>query len=81
MCIVFSTIHSNSTSKEAEVFELALGSTGLSPENVVHIGDSLSSDIEGVASVGIPAIWVNRSGRDVPEGVCAVGNLLEAVVW
>ncbi len=62
-----------------ELFELALESTGLSSEEVVHIGDSLSSDVKGAATVGIDAIWINRGGRAVPEGVTAVGNLLEVL--
>jgi len=39
--------------------------------------DSLSGDVKGASSVGINAIWINRSGREIPEGVIAVGNLLE----
>lgn len=60
-----------------ELFEFALKSTGLSTDEVVHIGDSLSSDIKGASAVGINAIWINRSGKTVPEGVTAVKNLLE----
>ena len=60
-----------------ELFEYALKLTGLQPEDVVHIGDSLSSDVKGASSLGIDTIWVNRGNRPVPEGVCAVGNLLE----
>lgn len=57
--------------------EFALNDTGLSAESVVHIGDSLSSDIKGASSIGINTIWINRSGREIPQGVKAVGNLLE----
>ena len=60
-----------------ELFEYALKLTGLQPEDVIHIGDSLSSDVKGASSLGIDTIWVNRGNRPVPEGVCAVGNLLE----
>ena len=58
---------------------MALNSTGLNPEEVVHIGDSMSSDVKGASALGIPAIWVNRGGREVPEGVEAVSNLLEVL--
>lgn len=74
---VFTSEDAKSYKPRHELFELALNSTGLSPEQVVHIGDSLSSDVKGASSVGINAIWVNRSGRDVPDGVISVGNLLE----
>ncbi len=74
---VFTSEDASSYKPRKELFELALSSTGLSADEVVHIGDSLSSDIKGALSVGISAIWINRSGRDIPRGVTAVGNLLE----
>lgn len=74
---IFTSEDAKSYKPRKELFEYALKSTGLSAEEVVHIGDSLSSDIRGAASAGIKAIWVNRSHREVPEGVVAVNNLLE----
>ena len=59
------------------MFEYALKAIGLKPEQVVHIGDSLSSDVKGAMTVGIDTIWINRGGRQVPKGVKAVGNLIE----
>jgi len=74
---VFTSEDAKSYKPRRELFEFALQSTGLSADEVVHIGDSLSSDIKGAATVGINAIWVNRSNREVPTGVVAVKNLLD----
>ena len=74
---VFTSEDAKSYKPRRELFEFALQSTGLSAGEVVHIGDSLSSDIKGAATVGINAIWVNRSNRVVPAGVIAVKNLLD----
>lgn len=74
---VFTSEDAKSYKPRKELFEFALKNTGLSAGQVVHIGDSLSSDIEGASAVGINAIWVNRSGREIPAGVNAVSNLLE----
>lgn len=74
---VFTSEDARSYKPRKELFELALKSTGFRAEQVVHIGDSLSSDVNGASAVGINAIWINRSGREVPVGVCAVSNLLE----
>ena len=74
---VFTSEDAKSYKPRRELFEHALKNTGLSAEEVVHIGDSLSSDIKGAASAGINAIWVNRSHREVPMDVTAVNNLLE----
>ena len=74
---IFTSEDAKSYKPRKELFEFALKSTGLSVEEVLHIGDSLSSDIKGASSIGINAIWVNRSNREVPTGVIAVKNLLE----
>ncbi len=74
---VFTSEDAKSYKPRKELFEFALKSTGLSAGQVVHIGDSLSSDIKGASSVGINAIWINRSGREIPEGVNGVENLLQ----
>lgn len=74
---VFTSEDAKSYKPRKELFEFALNRTGLSAGQVLHIGDSLSSDIEGALSVGIAAVWVNRSERAIPAGVRAVSNLLE----
>ena len=74
---VFTSEDAKSYKPRKELFEFALKSTGLSADEVVHIGDSLSSDVAGASAALISAIWVNRSNREVPAGVTAVGNLLE----
>lgn len=74
---VFTSEDAKSYKPRKELFQFALNSTGLCAEQVVHIGDSLSSYMKGASSVGINTIWINRDGREIPEGVIAVGNLLE----
>lgn len=76
---VFTSEDAKSYKPRKELFELALNTTGLSADEVVHIGDSLSSDVKGAASLGINVLWVNRSMREIPNGVLAIGNLLEAL--
>ena len=74
---IFTSEDAKSYKPRKELFQFALNSTGWSAEQVVHIGDSLSSDIKGASAVGINAIWINRSKREIPNGVTAVENLLE----
>ena len=74
---VFTSEDAKSYKPRKELFELALKSTGLSPKEVVHIGDSMSSDIKGASELGIEAIWVNRSNKNITENVIAVSNLLD----
>lgn len=42
---------------------------GLNPEDVLMIGDSLSSDIRGAINAGIPACWYNPDGHSRPDGM------------
>lgn len=74
---IFTSEDARSYKPRAEIFEMALKEVGLQPNEVVHIGDSLSSDVKGASALGINTIWINRGGKTVPEGVIAVTNLLE----
>jgi len=45
------------------IFEVALELTGWSTDGVVHVGDSLYSDVGGAHRAGLRAAWVHRAGR------------------
>ena len=60
-----------------EIYNLALSEAGLNSNEVVHIGDSLTSDVKGAEDAGINTIWLNRTNREIPSGVIAVDNLLQ----
>ena len=44
------------------IFEVALEYLRTRPEEVVHVGDSLTADVEGASRLGMRTIWVNRQG-------------------
>lgn len=50
-----------------EMFREALGRFRLNSNEVLHIGDSLHSDVQGAQNASIQAIWLNRKQRVVPE--------------
>ncbi|MCM1103934.1 MAG: HAD family hydrolase [Clostridium sp.] len=74
----FSSEDARSYKPRAELFRMALRSAGLYGGEAVHIGDSISSDVKGANACGIPSIWLNRSQKEIPVGVTAINNLLEA---
>lgn len=76
---VFTSEDAKSYKPRKELFEMALACTGLSCKEVIHIGDSLSSDIRGAGAIGIDGIWINRSHKEVPDGVKSVDNLLKVL--
>ena len=50
-----------------EMFVAGLERLGLRHDQVLHIGDSRSSDVGGATAMGIPVAWVNRTGK-LPVG-------------
>jgi len=49
-----------------EMFRTALSALGCAPSEVIHVGDSLRSDVAGAAVLGIDAAWVNAADRALP---------------
>lgn len=62
-----------------EMFTAALALLELGPDEVIHVGDSLSGDVAGALRLGIPVAWVNRSRRPAPSAgprpTCEVSDL------
>ena len=75
---VFTSEDAMSYKPRPELFKLALRETGLQPEEVIHIGDSVSSDVKGATAVGIKALWLNRFGKEVPAGIECITDLTKA---
>ena len=50
-----------------EMFAAALARLGCARERVLHVGDSVGSDLRGAAAAGIAAAWVNPTGRALPS--------------
>lgn len=48
-----------------EIFEFALKQLGLNKNEVLHVGDSLSSDVAGANNCGIKVAWLNRNGKNL----------------
>lgn len=46
-----------------DIFERAIRDTGWRRERVLHVGDSLHSDVFGAREAGIVGIWLNRPDR------------------
>jgi 2-haloacid dehalogenase/putative hydrolase of the HAD superfamily len=52
---------------QPEIFLMALDKMGVQPSQVLHIGDSLSSDVAGAYNLGIDSFWLNRKRKNVPH--------------
>ena len=76
---VFTSEDAKAYKPRKELFEMALRSTDLKSDEVIHIGDSINSDVKGASSVNIKALWLNRFGKEIPDGVESITNLLDAL--
>jgi 2-haloacid dehalogenase/putative hydrolase of the HAD superfamily len=47
-------------------FQRALEMLSCQPREVLHVGDSRTSDLLGAQTLGIPAMWINRDRRHLP---------------
>jgi len=52
-----------------ELFVEALSRHNLKSSEVIHIGDSITSDVGGAGKLGIKTIWLNRLNKQKPEGI------------
>lgn len=76
---VFTSEDARSYKPRRELFELAFSKTGLKPDEVIHIGDSISSDVKGASALGIKTLWLNRFEKAVPDDVTDIKDLLGAL--
>ena len=53
----------------------------LPTSQIVMIGDSLTEDIQGASSVGMPAIWISQTGEKPGNVVCQAPSVREAAAY
>lgn len=61
--IVMSSERARCYKPDAAIFQKALDRLRVDPRRVVHVGDSLHSDIGGAAKLGIRTVWLHRENR------------------
>ena len=59
------------------IFEKALEVSGVKPEEAVHIGDSVTSDVEPAKSLGITPVYISRKEPVELSGVRVIRSLDE----
>lgn len=52
---------------DPRIFHLACQRLGCAPGELLHVGDSLGSDVAGAQAAGVRAVWLNRSGWRSPS--------------
>lgn len=58
------------------IFLKGVARLGLSPEQVLHVGDSFEDDVQGARAAGLAALWLRRGVTGpCPRGVSAISDL------
>ena len=59
------------------IFEKALEMAGATPDECIHIGDSVTSDVEPAINLGITPVYISRNGSAAIDGVRVIKSLDE----
>jgi len=65
---------------DPRIFRIALEMAGCSKDELLHVGDSLESDIKGAVESGVRCVWLNRQGLENDTNIKAdveISSLLE----
>jgi len=68
---------------DPRIFQLALERLGAAPHQALFVGDSPEHDLRGAEAAGIPFVWMNPAGEELPAGLgrplAVIGRLGELV--
>jgi len=54
---------------DPRTFQIAVERAGCNLDQLLHVGDSLETDVEGAQAVGVRAVWLNRSEEPNDTGI------------
>ncbi len=60
-----------------EIFDEALRVSGLKAEEVLHVGDSVISDVRGAFSAGIRPVLLDRTGKQTCSEAAVIHSMDE----
>jgi 2-haloalkanoic acid dehalogenase type II len=81
--VVYGPDHGGIEKPDPRIFQIALKAASCSADQLLHVGDSLESDVEGAANAGIRSAWLNRNGdphdgaRGADLEIASLGELRE----
>ncbi|MDX1442141.1 MAG: HAD-IA family hydrolase [Gammaproteobacteria bacterium] len=61
-----------------DIFLRAASEAGVTPDQVLHVGDDIDADVHGALGAGMHAAWLDREGREpvsLPEHVIRIRDL------
>ncbi len=65
----------------AAIFSRALEELGERPDRCLYVGDDYEADIAGATTVGLPAVWIDRSERPPAPALGKLADVEGLVEW
>ena len=66
-----------SAKPDAKIFEVAMSAAACAPAEMIHIGDSMETDVNGAINAGVTPIWFNANEDENSLGVKEVRSLTD----
>ena len=66
-----------SAKPDAKIFEVAMSEATCASNAMIHIGDSIETDVNGALNAGVTPIWFNANGDENSLGVIEVRSLTD----
>jgi HAD superfamily hydrolase (TIGR01549 family) len=66
-----------SAKPDAKIFEVAMSAATCPSNAMIHIGDSIETDVNGALNAGVTPIWFNANGDENSLGVIEVRSLTD----
>jgi len=59
------------------IFEAALASLQVLPQQALFVGDNLTDDVGGARNAGIPVAWISDDGVEIPPGMAVPDHTID----
>ena len=73
---VVTAVDAGAAKPDRQIFDVAVRQAGVRPEEILHVGDHPTADVDGARQVGMRTAWINRNAAVWPDEL----NYPDAVV-
>lgn len=63
---VVTAVDAGAAKPERRIFDVAISKAGVSPEEILHVGDHPETDVDGGRRAGLRTAWINRIDAEWP---------------
>lgn len=64
---VVTAVDAGAAKPDRQIFDVAVDEAGVRPEEILHVGDHPTADIDGARQAGMRTAWINRNAAVWPD--------------